>query len=136
MAPRSASSGHFNNNIIGAKTLVCKGLGAKESRPLYKALKISAHIPLSSLSFALLVIFKMDEHRHKVLVALVVFMAIRHVMAVVAILQQLVLYQHYGAITMMVAIMVGGSGARRGARSVWMVDRRTNFIERQLLGSY
>jgi hypothetical protein len=88
------------------------------------------------LSFALLVILKMDEHRHKVLVALVFFMAIRHVMAVVVILQQLALHQHYGAMTMMVAVMVEGSGARRGARSVWMVDRRTNFMERQLLGSY
>jgi hypothetical protein len=33
----------------------------------------------------------------KVLVALVFFMAIRHVMAVVVILQQLALHQHYGA---------------------------------------
>jgi hypothetical protein len=35
----------------------------------------------------------MDERRHKVLVAFVFFMPIRHVMAVVAILQQLALYQ-------------------------------------------
>jgi hypothetical protein len=35
----------------------------------------------------------MHERRHKVLVALVFFMAIRHVMAVVAILQQLALHQ-------------------------------------------
>jgi hypothetical protein len=35
----------------------------------------------------------MDERRHKVLVALVLFMAIPHVMAVVAILQQLALHQ-------------------------------------------
>jgi hypothetical protein len=28
MAPGSASSGHFNKSITGAKTLVCKGLGA------------------------------------------------------------------------------------------------------------
>jgi hypothetical protein len=35
----------------------------------------------------------MDERRHKVLVALVFFMAIRHVMAIVAILQQLALHQ-------------------------------------------
>jgi hypothetical protein len=35
----------------------------------------------------------MDKRRHKVLVALVFFMAIRHVMAVVAILQQLALHQ-------------------------------------------
>jgi hypothetical protein len=35
----------------------------------------------------------MHERRHKVLLALVFFMAIRHVMAVVAILQQLALHQ-------------------------------------------
>jgi hypothetical protein len=35
----------------------------------------------------------MDERRYKVLVALIFFMAIRHVMAVVAILQQLALHQ-------------------------------------------
>jgi hypothetical protein len=68
MAPSSASSDHFNKSITGANTLVCKGLGAKESRPLYKALKILAHLPLSSLSFALLVTLKMDEHRHKITV--------------------------------------------------------------------
>jgi hypothetical protein len=66
MAPSSASSGHLNKSITGGKTLVCKGLGAKESRPLYKALKVLAHLPLSSLSFALLVTLKMDEHRHKI----------------------------------------------------------------------
>jgi hypothetical protein len=46
----------------------------------------------------------MDEHRHKVLVALVFFMAIWHIMAVVAILQQLALHQHYGAMTMMFVV--------------------------------
>jgi hypothetical protein len=71
-------------------------------------------LPLSSLSFALLVILKMDEHRHKILVALVFFMAIRHVMAVVVILQQLALHQHYGAMTMMVAGMVGGEWSSKG----------------------
>jgi hypothetical protein len=35
----------------------------------------------------------MDKRRHKVLVALVFFMAIQHIMAVVAILQQLALHQ-------------------------------------------
>jgi hypothetical protein len=35
----------------------------------------------------------MDERRYKVLMALVFFMAIRHVMAVIAILQQLALHQ-------------------------------------------
>jgi hypothetical protein len=38
-------------------------------------------------------IYDMDKRKHKVLLALVFFMAIRHVMAVVAILQQLALYQ-------------------------------------------
>jgi hypothetical protein len=117
-----ASSSHFNKSITGVKTLVCKGLGAKESRPLYKALEILAHLPFFSLSFALLVIFKMDEHRHKVLVALVFFMAIRLVMAIVAILQQLALYQHYGAMIMMFAVMVGGSGARgRHGMFGWLI---------------
>jgi hypothetical protein len=46
----------------------------------------------------------MDERRHKVLVALVFFMAIRHVMAVVAILQQLALYQLLGAKMMMFVV--------------------------------
>jgi uncharacterized membrane protein len=46
----------------------------------------------------------MDECRHKVLVALVFFMAIQHVMAVVAILQQLALYQIYGAMMMMFVV--------------------------------
>jgi hypothetical protein len=54
--------------------------------------------------FHLYHLVNMDECRQKVLVALVFFMAIWHVMAVVAILQQLALYQHYGAMTMMFAI--------------------------------
>jgi hypothetical protein len=37
-------------------------------------------------------------------VAIVFFMAIRHVMAVVAILQQLALHQQYGAMTMMFVV--------------------------------
>jgi hypothetical protein len=37
-------------------------------------------------------------------VALVFFMAIRHVMAIVAILQQLALHQYYGAMTMMFVV--------------------------------
>jgi hypothetical protein len=45
-----------------------------------------------------------DECRDKVLVALVFFMAIRHVMGVVAILQQLALHQYYGAMTMMFVV--------------------------------
>jgi hypothetical protein len=46
----------------------------------------------------------MDERRHKVLVALVFFMAIQHVMAVVAILQQLALHQLSGAMMMMFVV--------------------------------
>jgi hypothetical protein len=60
------------------------------------AFEISAQLFISSLSFG--------ECRHKVLVALVFFMAIRHVMGVVAILQQLALHQHYGAMTMMFVV--------------------------------
>jgi hypothetical protein len=63
---------------------------------MYGAFKISAHLFLSALSFG--------ECKHKVLVAIVFFMAIRHVMAVVAILQQLALHQHYGAMTMMFVV--------------------------------
>jgi hypothetical protein len=46
----------------------------------------------------------MYERRHKVLLALVLFMAIRHVMAVAAILQQLALHQLYGAKMMMFVV--------------------------------
>jgi hypothetical protein len=63
---------------------------------MYGAFKIPAHLFLSSLSFG--------ECKHKVLVAIVFFMAIRHVMAVVGILQQLALHQHYGAMTMMLVV--------------------------------
>jgi hypothetical protein len=54
--------------------------------------------------FHLYHLVNMDECRHKVLVVLVFFMAIRHVMAVVAILQQLALHQHYGAMTMIFVV--------------------------------
>ncbi len=46
----------------------------------------------------------MDKRRHNVLVALVFFMAIQHVIAVVAILQQLNLHQLYGATMMMFVV--------------------------------
>jgi hypothetical protein len=86
--------------------------------------------------FHLYHLVNMDNRRYKVLVVLVFFMAIRHVMAVVAILQQLALYQHYGAMTMMFAVMAGKSGALRWPRSIWMCNCRTNFMENQLFGSY
>ena len=57
------------------------------------------------------------------LVALVFFVAIRHVFSIVAILQQLALAQHYSAMTIMYAIMVEGDGVSRVAWSVWMQDR-------------
>ena len=78
----------------------------------------------------------MDEQRQKVLVALVFFMAVQHVMAVVAILQQLALHQHYGAMAMVFVMMVGESGASRRTWSIWMYDRSTPFADRQLFGCY
>jgi hypothetical protein len=62
---------------------------------MYGALEISAHVFFLHLYH----LVNMDERRHKVLVALVFFMAIRHVMVVVAIL-----HQHYGAMTMMFVV--------------------------------
>ena len=78
----------------------------------------------------------MDEQRQKVLVALVFFMAVRHVMAVVAILQKLALHQHYVAMAMVFAMMVAESGASRRTRSIWMYDRSTLFADRLLFGCY
>lgn len=88
-----------------------------------------------SSSFSLSLV-KMDERRHKVLIALVFFMAVRHVFSMVVILQQLALAHHYSAMTIMYAIMAEGDGVSRVARSVWMRDRTTFFLENQLFGSY
>jgi hypothetical protein len=54
--------------------------------------------------FHLYHLVNMGDRRYKVFVVLVFFMAIRHVMAVVAILQQLALHQHYGAMKMMFVV--------------------------------
>lgn len=78
----------------------------------------------------------MDERRRKVLVALVFFMAVRHVMAVVATLQKLALHQHYAAMAMIFVVMVGESGASRRTRSIWMYDRSSLFADNQLFGCY
>ena len=78
----------------------------------------------------------MDKRRQKVLEALVFFMAVRHVVAVVAILQQLALHQHYGAMAMVFVMMVRESGASRRTRSIWMYNRSTPFADRQLFGCY
>jgi hypothetical protein len=78
----------------------------------------------------------MDERKQKILVALVFFMVVRHVMAVVAILQKLALHQHYAAMTMVFAMMVAESSASRRTRSIWMYDRSTIFADRLLFGCY
>lgn len=78
----------------------------------------------------------MNEHRQKVLVALVFSMAIRYVIVVVVILQQVALQQHYVAMAMIFARVVGEAGVSKRWRSIWMHDWRTNFFERQLFGCY
>ena len=62
--------------------------------------------------------------------AVVFFMAMQHVMAVVAILQQLALHQHYGAMAMVFGVIVGESGASRRTQSIWMYDQSTPFAYR------
>ena len=76
--------------------LYVKALRLLCGRDMYGAFEISAHFFLSSLSFV--------ECKHKVLVAIVLFMSIWHVMAVVAILQQLALHQYCGAMTIMFVV--------------------------------
>ena len=63
-------------------------------------------------------------------------MAIRHVMAVVAILQQLALHQHYTVMAMVFVVMVGESDASQRTWSIWMYDRSTPFADRHLFGCY
>ena len=114
-----------------ASSPICKGLGAKKPGRFNKSSKIQ---PLS-LSFHCH-LYKMDERRQKVLVAFVFFMAVRHVMAVVAILQKLALHQHYVGMAMVFAMMVAESGASRRTRSIWMYDRSTLFADKLLFGCY
>ena len=59
-------------------------------------------------------LYKMDERRRKILVALVFFMAVRHVMVVVVILQKIALHEHYVAITLVLTSMVAESSMSRG----------------------
>lgn len=68
--------------------------------------------------------------------ALVFFIALCRVIDVVVAMQQLAVQQHYGAITMIFAEIVGDSGFLRGPRSIWMHDRRITYVEKQLSGSY
>jgi hypothetical protein len=74
--------------------------------------------------------------RRHILVALVFFMAVRYVMAVVAILQKNVLYEHYPAMTMIFATMVADSSTSRRAQSIWMYDRSIIFANILLFGCY
>jgi hypothetical protein len=75
-----------------------------------------------------------DHRRHKLLVALVFFMAIRHVFTVVVALQQVAIYQQNSAMMMMGALILGGDAPR--LQSIWMIERNRSFTFTQLLGSY
>jgi hypothetical protein len=77
----------------------------------------------------------MDERRRKILVALV-FMAVRHVMAVVINLQKNALHEHYAAMTMVFATMVVDSSTSRRTWNIWTYDRSTVFTDRLLFGYY
>lgn len=64
----------------------------------------------------------MDEGKHEALVALLFFIVLCRVIDVVVTMQQLAVQQHYGAITMNFAEIVGDSGFLRGPQSIWMHD--------------
>ena len=78
----------------------------------------------------------MDERKRRILVALVFFVAVGHVIAVVTILHKIALYEHYVAMTMVFATMVVESSTSRKTRSIWMYDRSIIFADRLLFGSY
>ena len=65
----------------------------------------------------------MEERRHKLLVALVFFMALRHVLTVVV-----AIHQHNSVMMMMGALMLEGDTAR--CRTIWMIERSRMFISR------
>ena len=76
----------------------------------------------------------MEDRRHRLLVALVFFMALRHVLTVVVALQQVAIHQHNSAMMMMGALMLESMTLR--CRTIWMIERSRKFISKQLLGSY
>jgi hypothetical protein len=81
----------------------------------------------------------MDHRRHKLLVALVFLMAIRHVFTVVVALQQVAIqqvaiHQQNSAMMMMGAVILGGDAPR--LRSIWMIEQNRSFTFTQLLGNY
>jgi hypothetical protein len=78
----------------------------------------------------------MDERRQKILVAHMFFMGVRHVIAIVIILQKLALHQHYVVMTMVFAMMVAESSVSRRTRSIWMYYRNTIYADKLLFGCY
>jgi len=72
-------------------------------------------------------LYKIDEQRQKVLVALMFFIAVQYVMVVVAILQKLALHHHYATMVMVFVVMVGESGAFRRTQSIWRYGYSTFF---------
>jgi hypothetical protein len=83
---------------------------------------VTCFILLFVLIFPLLHFFvlTMDHRRHKLLVALVFFIAIRHVFIVVVALQQVAIHQQNSAMMMMGALILGGDAPR--LRSIWMIE--------------
>ena len=64
----------------------------------------------------------MDEHRWKILVAVVFLIAVQHVMVVVVNLQKIALHEHYAAMTMVFVTMVAESSTSRRTWNIWMYD--------------
>jgi hypothetical protein len=61
-------------------------------------------------------------------------MAIWYVITIIVALQQFAFHQHYGAMTIMVALIVEANGTPR-KKLVWIYDQTSGLIERQLLNS-
>jgi hypothetical protein len=97
---------------------------------------VTCFILLFVLIFPLLHFFvlTMDHRRHKLLVALVFFMAIQHVFTIVVVLQQVAIHQHNSTMMMMGALILGGDAPR--LLSIWMIEQNRSFTFTQLLGNY
>jgi len=57
-----------------------------------------------------------------------------YVITIIVTLQQLAFHQHYGAMMIMVALIVEANGTPRKILE-WTYDQANGFIERQLLNS-
>ncbi len=77
----------------------------------------------------------MDEHRHKIFVTLVFSMTILYIIIVVVALQELAFHQHYNAMMMMVVFIIEANIVTKEI-FVWNHELATDFMEKQLLGSY